>query len=473
MPTEEFIKKAKEIHGDKYDYSLVDTYSRDEYRRMPIICHKKDKNGKEHGTFLMSLSNHLAGKGCRKCMYEENSKNFSYTQEDFLRESRKTHGDKYDYSKVDMVNRRSDGKVCIICPIHGEFWQLPNLHMFHYGCFLCGTDYVSQLKILTTEEFIKRARKTHGDKYNYDKSNYVFHDVKTIITCPIHGDFEMIPDRHIQGDQCPKCVKKHYVKEDDLCKYIISCIGENNVIDHARGIIDHRYELDVYCPNKKIAFEFDGLFWHSNAIRDDIYYHSNKSNMCFERGINFIHIFEDEYTYKKDILFKIIDDKLNVIHKDLIFSCDYIVKEIDGSINAIEFYYNHSLYDYNNSTTINYGIYLKDKLLAILSVQDLDNNNWLINNIVFDLDYYPIRGKEMLLNKFIEDKQPNTIDYYIDRRYNLFGDNEIEDFGFLPIEITEPNLYYTNKHDRISEQDDIKKCFTYKIYDCGFIHYRL
>jgi hypothetical protein len=89
MPTEEFIKKAKEIHGDKYDYSLVDTYSRDEYRRMPIICHKKDKNGKEHGTFLMSLSNHLAGKGCRKCMYEENSKNFSYTQEDFLRESRK------------------------------------------------------------------------------------------------------------------------------------------------------------------------------------------------------------------------------------------------------------------------------------------------------------------------------------------------------------------------------------------------
>ena len=114
MTTEEFIKKAKEIHGNKYDYSKVEY--KNTSTKVCIIC-------PEHGEFWQTPNHHLQGHGCPKCKNEKIRKRHTHNITIFIEKARKVHGDKYDYSKAEYINAST--KVCIICPEHGEFWQTP------------------------------------------------------------------------------------------------------------------------------------------------------------------------------------------------------------------------------------------------------------------------------------------------------------------------------------------------------------
>ena len=100
---------------------------------------------------------------------------------------------------------RSNVKVCIICPEHGEFWQTPNKHLSGCGCPKCGNDKIRESLTLSREDFIKKACKIHGDKYDYSKVEYVNASTKVCIICPDHGEFWQTPDVHTQGYGCPKC----------------------------------------------------------------------------------------------------------------------------------------------------------------------------------------------------------------------------------------------------------------------------
>ena len=125
-----------------------------------------------------------------------------YNTETFIDKARRVHNDKYNYSKVEYVNSKT--KVCIICPKHGEFWQMPHDHLNHRGCSKC-----TNKKRLSTEEFIKRAREIHGNKYDYSKVEYKNSTTKVCIICPIHGEFWIYPLHHINKGRnqrgCPKC----------------------------------------------------------------------------------------------------------------------------------------------------------------------------------------------------------------------------------------------------------------------------
>ena len=131
LTKEDFITKAKEIHGDKYDYSKV-VYKNNK-TEVCIIC-------PIHGEFYQTPKNHLSGRGCPKC-----SGNKKYTKEDFVQESSKVHGNKYDYSKVVYKNNKTE--VCIICPIHGEFYQAPKNHLSGQGCPICGNGFNKEYKL--------------------------------------------------------------------------------------------------------------------------------------------------------------------------------------------------------------------------------------------------------------------------------------------------------------------------------------
>ena len=156
ISTEYFINKAREVHGKKYDYSKTNYV--DAKTKVCIICHK-------HGEFWQTPSNHLNGQGCPKCGIESRQKTQSSTKDEFVKKAREVHGGKYDYSKVDYVNNST--KVCIICPKHGEFWQIPSNHLKGQGCPKCGIEARKESRSSTTEEFIKKAREVHGDKYDY------------------------------------------------------------------------------------------------------------------------------------------------------------------------------------------------------------------------------------------------------------------------------------------------------------------
>ena len=152
----------------------------------------------------------------------------------FIEKAHKVHQDKYDYSKTEY--RKTNEKVCIICPIHGEFWQTPNHHLQGCGCPKCGR--LQSTTKLTYNEFIEKAKKVHGDKYDYSKVIYRGWDEKVCIICPIHGEFWQQSCAHIaRGHGCPQCAMTQN-KEYSLSQGIITFQKlVNTVLD--------KYEVDI------------------------------------------------------------------------------------------------------------------------------------------------------------------------------------------------------------------------------------
>lgn len=132
------------------------------------------------------------------------------TTEEFIEKAKEVHGDKYDYSKVEYNGNTI--KVCVICPIHGEFWQTPKSHLKGCGCKICADLKNKERVRVNTDQFAERAKHIHGDKYIYSKVNYVSYRTKVCISCPKHGDFWQAPADHLFGQGCPECGrerKKH------------------------------------------------------------------------------------------------------------------------------------------------------------------------------------------------------------------------------------------------------------------------
>lgn len=129
----------------------------------------------------------------------------------FINKSRKVHGDKYDYSKVEYINAHT--KVGILCPEHGEFWQTPNKHLSGQGCPKCGAKRRSDSSRFTTKDFIEKARQVHKCKYDYSKVEYKDSNSKVCIICPKHGEFWQVANNHLQGQGCPKCYGRERTTE--------------------------------------------------------------------------------------------------------------------------------------------------------------------------------------------------------------------------------------------------------------------
>jgi hypothetical protein len=128
------------------------------------------------------------------------------TNEEFKEKARAIHGDTYIYDLVNMVNCRE--KIKIICKIHGEFEQKPMHHLIGKGCKKCAQVALGDLTRLTNKEFKEKAQKIHGNKYGYNQVNYISTHEKVKILCPKHGIFEQIPQAHLRGQGCPKCIKQ-------------------------------------------------------------------------------------------------------------------------------------------------------------------------------------------------------------------------------------------------------------------------
>ena len=120
---------------------------------------------------------------------------------EWVRNARLKHGDRYDYSKSAYINARS--KIIITCRKHGDFEKGASSHLTGYGCLKCSGRYSP-----STDEWVRRVKLIHGDRYDYSKSAYINARSKIIITCRKHGDFLQRPAGHVNGDNCPNCRAK-------------------------------------------------------------------------------------------------------------------------------------------------------------------------------------------------------------------------------------------------------------------------
>ena len=237
------------------------------------------------------------------------------TSEEFINRSILIHNNKFDYSKVEYVNNHT--KVCIICPEHGEFWQMPSDHLNGHGCKKCfNEEKRGKSKQLTTEKFIEKAKKIHRDKYDYSKVNYVNSQTKVCIICPEHGEFWQTPKSHLNGRGCPHCKNSHMENE-------IALLLKNNNIDyvlHERKIFKNKLELDFYLPEYNIGIECQGL-QHFKPIEyfggyENFIKRKNNDNLkrmlCKKNNIHLIY-----YSNIKNFVFpyKIFTNKNDIINE--------------------------------------------------------------------------------------------------------------------------------------------------------------
>ena len=166
LDTKEFIKRAINIHKNKYDYSKVNYIN--SITKVCIIC-------KKHGEFWQTPNNHLRKRTCPKCANKIRNINNIKSKENFIQESKKIHG-KYDYSKINYIDRRT--KIEIVCPKHGSFWQTPDKHLNQkQGCPKC-MGSKGQLKImnfLTNHKILFESEKTFSNCKNQKKLRFDFY----------------------------------------------------------------------------------------------------------------------------------------------------------------------------------------------------------------------------------------------------------------------------------------------------------
>lgn len=230
----EVLKKATEKHDGRYRYPNMRYTSRKNV--INIEC-------SIHGEFSQIAAYHLAGSGCPKC-----ANNIKRGTDDFINKARKIHGKEYDYSCSVYVNNKT--KLTILCVKHGAFLQTPSHHLAGVGCPTCKGG-----RLLDTDKFIMKAREVHGDRYSYDQSEYLSAKKKVKIKCNTHGVFYQIAQEHYNGAGCPKCdvsykpntsefIKKarrvHGDKYDYSLTRYTTCVDEIKIICKTHGLFNQR-----------------------------------------------------------------------------------------------------------------------------------------------------------------------------------------------------------------------------------------
>lgn len=174
-----FIEKARDVHGELYDYSRV-VYEK-WCNKVEIIC-------KDHGEFWQSPNNHLKGRKCPTCQGRRRR-----TRDNFIEDANNIHGGQYSYHK--SAYKDYSTKLIITCPLHGDFKKDPRAHLSGAGCPRC-----SGVTQMDTKAFVQRARDKHGDAYDYKDVQYVTMKTKVDIWCRKHDHkFQQTPDAHLRS----------------------------------------------------------------------------------------------------------------------------------------------------------------------------------------------------------------------------------------------------------------------------------
>jgi hypothetical protein len=387
LTTDEFVEKAKQVHGDKYDYSKTEYINM--RTKICIIC-------SEHGEFWQEPRHHLNGIRCPKCAGTKKLNN-----KEFIEKAKEIHGDKYDYSKVRYINNKTP--ICIICAKHGEFWQTPSSHInAKTGCPKCAKNGV----LLTTEEFIEKAKEIHGDYYSYDKVNYINAHEKICIICPRHGEFWQEASSHLQGKSCPKC------KSSKLENIVLTYLNNNKI----NYIFQHKLKnlgkktLDFYLPDYNIAIECQGEQHYiptsfgsmTNDESNEVFEKRKeldllKSNECKKENIELIYFTIPNYFHNKNIN---------------IYTEFYQDKKVFTDIKSLIDYLNHQK---QNIKTNSFNEFYAD-ILSINTNITCKNNAILYKNYALQFNYCIPNDRDTLnsINRYNKKQLFNTINIFED-----------------------------------------------------------
>lgn len=329
------------------------------------------------------------------------------------------------------------------------------------------------------------------------KHNMTITDFKTKFP-----DFIMLSENAYNQASCAfKEANLHVSKNKFISKYekeLCNMLDTLNIqYESSRQFLIGK-EIDILVNDKKIGIEFDGLKWHTEWFgKKNHHYHLDKTKLCNEKGYGLIHIFEDEYVNKKEIVISKIKQILNINNtSNKIPARKCIIKEIYKH-EAKSFLDKYHIQGFS-SASIYLGAFYKNNLIAVMTFKNgnLKNKGWNLTRFASNINFVcqGIGGK--LLKYFIRNYNPNLIISFADRRWTVNPyDNLYIKLGFSLDKFTSPDYKYYNenidRYKRIHKMNFNKKFLSKKygfpiemtetemakelgydrIWDCGLIKY--
>lgn len=519
LTNKEFLKKCKATHGNRYDYSDVDYKST--HFKIKIKC-------KKHGIFEQAPKCHLQGRGCPECSLETTTRDFkekngltkspgfkrdrvnkregrvkpkkekpaySFSKKSktelFIEKAKRKHENRYDYSSVIYV--KNNEKVIIKCELHGDFLQTPQNHLqgdSGSGCNSCAKKNRSLSQLASLASFLEKCKKQHGDYYDYSLVDYEGSRKDVKVVCPKHGIFIQWAASHSKGHGCRKCNNRESSQEELIKSYL----KENNIIfeENTRRRLNGK-ELDFFIilKNQKLAIECNGLYWHSEE-KVGKKYHLEKTKECEKRGIQLIHIFENEILEKP----KIVKNRLKNIlklNKYKIFARKCKIREIPPNVKG-KFLNKYHLQG-NDKSLIKLGLFYKERLVSVMTFcknrkalgKTPVDGEWELSRFCSIGNFSIIGGASKLLKHFERVLKPDVLTSYANKRWSFKG-GLYEILGFKLLRESPPSYWYfkslkifhrfgfrknvlKNKLDdfdeNMTEWENMKANGWNRIWDCG------
>ena len=246
-------------------------------------------------------------------------------------------------------------------------------------------------------------------------------------------------------------------EERELIEFV-KLIYEKEVVENCRWLYPP-YEIDVYLPDKKLAIEYDGIFWHSfdkPETSAEKNYHLNKTTKCEQKGIQLLHIFSNEWTdpIKQQIWKSIIASKLGS-YDQVIFARKCQVKSVNN-FDTRTFLESNHLQGYGISK-INLGLYYDDILVSLMTFGNPrfnKNYEWELVRFCNQMNTKVTGGASKLLKHFVRTNSPKSIISYADRRHSTGG--LYDALGFTQVRKTKPNYFYTKKNNCVLLESRLK-----------------
>jgi len=493
--TSGFIKKAVAVHDGTYDYTnVVYTHSQ---TKVCIVC-------SVHGEFQQTPNVHLSGKGCYQCGRDATGNKSKKSLDVFVKEAKKVHGDKYDYTN--SVYSGSGGDIAIHCnACNRDFEQRAYRHISGMGCQVCANRKVAANRKVSKEEFLRRCIEKHGtlfdytnidfvsmgtpitlycknhgdfvilpsthmngagckscglhvafmhsletclemfrdvhkDTYIYDKVQYDGNRTHVTVTCRKHGDFLIAPGNHKGGQGCPTCGVNISHGETAIQDWITS-LGVQAEKLRKHSIIGN-YEVDVYLPEHKLGIEYNGLYWHNSRTKEQNY-HLNKTKLCEEAGIHLMHFWDYEWVTKQPIVKSIIKNALGM-HDSRVFARKTKVDKNVPVDEARSFCENNHLHGFRGG--VHYiGLRYAKRLVALM-----------ITASTGEMVRFVIKCNTSVIGGFSRLLKYSPVTYsFVDRR--VFTGTGYLANGFTLERKTSPNYFYVVGGDYAGSRQQFQK----------------
>jgi len=300
---------------------------------------------------------------------------------------------------------------------------------------------IEKYKNTINEKLLKK----YNNLISTDNNNHIF-------SCDKNHEFEISRE-----------LLKNRIKLDTIICTICNPIGssksgyelqliefiENNIsaeiLKNNRTTLNNDYELDVYLPDLKLAFEFNGLYWHCEINKSNDY-HKKKNDICDRKEIQLIHIYEDDWLYKRSIVESMILNKLNKT-KNKIFARKCEIKEIDDNKIIKEFLEKNHIQGFVGSK-VKIGLFYNEELISLMTFgsnrkamgQKSIEGSYEMLRFCNKLNTNVVGGASRLFKYFINEYKPNEVLTYANRSYS--NGKLYYNLGFNFIQNTIPNYYY-------------------------------